>query len=63
MAYNEPVICEVMCIRDQAVVPTISSKQLADGTLVSMPPEDMYPFLDREEFLREMIVKPLDFGN
>ena len=27
--------------------------------LVNRPIEDMHPFLDREEFRREMIVKPL----
>jgi len=28
--------------------------------MVSKPLEDMYPFLDREEFARQMIIKPLD---
>ncbi|MCR5374968.1 MAG: thiamine pyrophosphate-binding protein [Lachnospiraceae bacterium] len=56
MSTDEPVICEVMTIRDQAVIPTISSKKAEDGRLVSMPPEDMYPFLDREELAGEMIV-------
>ncbi len=59
MEYDEPVVCEVMTIRDQAVIPTISSKKAEDGRLVSMPPEDMYPFLDREEFAEEMIVDPV----
>ena len=57
---KEPVICEVMCIRDQEITPTASSVRKADGTMVSKPLEDMYPFLDRKEFLSEMIVKPLD---
>ena len=56
MALNEPVICEVMSIRDQEVVPSVSSKKLSDGRLVSKPIEDMYPFLPREEFEKEMIV-------
>lgn len=58
MEYDETVVCEVMTIRDQAVIPTISSKKAEDGRLVSMPPEDMYPFLDREELAEEMIVDP-----
>lgn len=57
--YNEPIICEIMCIRDQQVLPTVSSKQNSMGQMVSMPIEDMAPFLDREEFLANMIVKPI----
>ena len=60
LAYDGPVICEVMCIRDQEIVPTVASYRKDDGTMVSRPIEDMYPFLCREEFLREMIVRPLD---
>ena len=59
MNYEEPVVCEIMSIRDQEVVPTISSKKMEDGRLVSMPPEDMYPFLERDEFYSEMIVEPV----
>jgi acetolactate synthase-1/2/3 large subunit len=54
-----PVVCEVMCIRDQEIVPTVSSKKLPDGRMVSKPLEDLYPFLDREVFKNEMIVEPL----
>jgi hypothetical protein len=28
--------------------------------MVSLPLEDMYPFLSRDEFKREMIVTPLE---
>jgi acetolactate synthase-1/2/3 large subunit len=59
LAYEGPAICEVMCIRDQEIVPTVASYRKDDGTMVSRPIEDMYPFLDRDEFKREMIVKPL----
>jgi acetolactate synthase-1/2/3 large subunit len=31
----------------------------ADGSFVSKPLEDLFPFLPREEFLANMIVKPL----
>ena len=31
-----------------------------NGILVSKPLEDMYPFLEREEFFNNMIVKPVD---
>jgi acetolactate synthase-1/2/3 large subunit len=34
--------------------------QEADGSFVSKPLEDLFTFLPREEFLANMIVKPLD---
>lgn len=55
-----PALCEVMCIRDQEIIPAVSSLRKDDGTMVSKPLEDMYPFLDRKEFYEEMIIKPLD---
>lgn len=60
LAYVGPAICEVMCIENDTVIPTASSKKREDGTMVSKPLEDMFPFLDREEFLDNMIVKPLE---
>lgn len=59
IAYPKAVLCEVICLRDQEIVPTVASYRKEDGSMVSRPLEDMYPFLDREEFRREMIVKPL----
>ncbi|HBG78305.1 MAG TPA: hypothetical protein DDW84_05585 [Phycisphaerales bacterium] len=60
LAYQGPVLCEVMCIRDQEIVPTVSSLRKDDGTMVSKPLEDMYPFLDRDLFRKEMVIEPLD---
>ena len=59
LQYKGPVICEVMCKKWDAVLPTIGSKKLPDGRLISRPLEDMYPFLDREEFYENMVVTPL----
>lgn len=59
LAYPQAAICEVMCLRNQEIIPTVSSRVKPDGTMVSAPLEDMYPFLDREEFIKEMLVKPL----
>lgn len=59
LAIEGPVLCEVMCIRDQEIVPAVSSKKLADGRMVSKPMEDLYPFLDREVFKKEMIIEPI----
>lgn len=60
LAYEGPVLCEVMCQRDQEVVPCSASSKLPDGRMVSRPLEDMYPFLSREEFKKQMIVRPVE---
>ena len=57
--YPRAVICEAMCDRNQEIIPSVASHKKPDGTMVSRPLEDMYPFLDREEFGREMIVPPI----
>jgi acetolactate synthase-1/2/3 large subunit len=54
-----PVVCDVRVIPDESREPRLSSVQRADGTFVSKPLEDLWPFLDRKEFLANMIVKPL----
>jgi acetolactate synthase-1/2/3 large subunit len=59
-AKEGPILCEVVCPEDQEVIPTVSSAKRPDGSMVSKPIEDMYPFLDREEFTQQMIIKPLD---
>lgn len=55
-----PVICEIMAIPDEIRAPRLSSSQRSDGVMISKPLEDLWPFLDRQEFLSNMIIKPLD---
>ena len=50
-----PLICEIMVNPDYIFSPKLSSKKLADGTMISPSLEDMYPFLPREEFEQNMI--------
>ena len=52
LEYNGPVICEVNCLEHQQIIPTVTSRQLTDGTLVSASIDDMYPFLSKEEMNR-----------
>ncbi|MEY2498924.1 MAG: acetolactate synthase large subunit [Verrucomicrobiota bacterium] len=54
-----PCLCEVLVIEDEPRQPRVSSMQKPDGTMVSKPLEDMFPFLDREEFLSNMIIPPV----
>lgn len=55
-----PVVCDVAIIPDEPRAPRVSSMQMPDGSMVSKPLEDMWPFLDREEFKANMIVNPLE---
>lgn len=55
-----PVICEVMVDPYLQTTPRLSSQVRPDGSIISKPMEDLWPFLDREEFRANMIVKPLE---
>ena len=59
LAMNGPVVCDVSVLPDEIRAPRMQSYQKPDGSFVSKPLEDMFPFLPREEFLANMIVKPL----
>jgi acetolactate synthase-1/2/3 large subunit len=54
-----PVVCDVHVIPDEIRAPRLSSMQRPDGSFVSKPLEDLWPFLEREEFLSNMIVRPV----
>ncbi len=45
-----PVLCNVVVDPEQNFVPKLSSKVLADGSIVSPSMDDMFPFLSREEY-------------
>ena len=59
LSYKGPALVRVRVTPDMEIVPTVSSKMSADGKMVSMPLEDMYPFLPREEFKSLMKISPL----
>jgi acetolactate synthase-1/2/3 large subunit len=54
-----PVVCDVRVLPDELRAPRLQSYQKPDGSFVSKPLEDLFPFLPREEFLANMIVEPL----
>ena len=49
-AVNGLVICEVLQDYDQAIEPRVMSRKLDDGTLVSPVIDDLFPFLDRNDY-------------
>ncbi len=59
LATPGPVLIDVRVIPDEVRAPRLQSYQREDGSFVSKPLEDLFPFLPREEFLANMIVKPL----
>ncbi|MCM1499241.1 MAG: thiamine pyrophosphate-binding protein [Clostridium sp.] len=50
LSTDGPVICEAILDPEQFFAPKLSSKVLPDGKIVSPPIDDMFPFLDREEY-------------
>lgn len=59
LAMEGPVVCDVHVIPDESRAPRLSSVQKPDGSFVSKPLEDLYPFLDRDEFRANMIITPV----
>lgn len=47
--HKGPLLCEIICKKWQTVAPTVTSKTLPDGTMISTPIDDMFPFLSKEE--------------
>ena len=54
--YEGPVVCDVIVPREQEIIPTVASRVNDDGTMSSRPLEDMYPFLDRDEYRSNLYV-------
>lgn len=57
---NEPILCEVMCQPNQVLAPIVTSIKTDDHKLISKPLEDMFPFLERDEFRKNMIIEPME---
>jgi len=55
IGHNGPMLLEVFCCI-QSRYPRLSAIKNDDGTFTNRPFEDMFPFLDREDFKNEMIV-------
>lgn len=53
--HKGPAMCEVVIGNKYIFSPKQSSEKKPDGTMVSKPLEDLYPFLERDEFYSNMI--------
>jgi len=56
---NGPVLCEINMSPNQSLRPKVCSRKRSDGTIISKPIEDMSPPLNRKEFFKNMIIKPI----
>jgi acetolactate synthase-1/2/3 large subunit len=59
IAGGEPVLCEIMLRKHETLAPKVAAVPRADGTIISMPLEDMSPLLSLEELRAEIgVVNP-----
>ena len=56
---DKPLLCEVMCVEEQPFI-GVSAAKNSRKRFVNRPLEDQAPWLNREDFLNEMIVEPID---
>lgn len=56
-----PVICDLNISENQPVQPKQGAFNRPDGKTVPRPIEDMLPYIDREEFEKDMIIEPIPF--
>jgi acetolactate synthase-1/2/3 large subunit len=54
LSTHGPVVCDVIMAPEQFTQPKVSSRQQTDGKMMTMPMEDLWPFLDRDEFHKIM---------
>lgn len=60
LAEPGPFVCEIMMPDNQPLIPRLSSLKKPDGSITAKPLEDLFPFLDRKEFMENMIVEPIE---
>jgi acetolactate synthase-1/2/3 large subunit len=59
LAQPGPFICDVHVVANEALAPKSAALPQPDGSIISMPLEDMSPLLPRDE-LRENMLVPFD---
>lgn len=52
---QQACLCEVFLDLKQQFAPKLTSRKLADGSMITSPLEDMAPFLDRDELANNML--------
>jgi acetolactate synthase-1/2/3 large subunit len=60
LSHSGPVVCDVHLFPEETRQPRLSAFQRPDGSLVSKPLEDLWPYLDRQEFQANMLIPVLE---
>ena len=60
LSADGPALLDIRVPVEEDRRPRLGNYQKPDGTMASKPLEDLFPFLDREEFLQNMIIPPLE---
>ena len=55
-----PVLCEVLLPPTHVTAPKASVYKKEDGSFAARPMEDLAPFLDRDEFAKNMYIEPIN---
>ncbi len=51
-----PYVLDVVTPAEQLIIPTVASRVNPDGSMSSRPLEDMFPFLDRDEYHHNLLI-------
>jgi len=62
MHFKSPVLIDVRLVKNETLIPKVSALPQKDGSILSMPLEDMSPLLSLETLKNEMIVDLLDMS-
>jgi acetolactate synthase-1/2/3 large subunit len=55
LSSDRNILCDVVLCKNYIFQPKLSSKKLADGSMMSKPLEDMFPFLEQKELESNII--------
>src|SRR3989344_2794481 len=50
-----PIVCEVIMEKDQQQIPKFLNRKTPEGKTIPTPLEDLYPYLDAQEFAENMV--------
>ena len=56
LAHEGPILCDIRVTENEALWPKVATVLQPDGSLLSMPLEDMTPLLPRDELRAQMLV-------
>lgn len=54
LSMKGPVLCEVIAMRDQKIIPAVISVKLDDGRMRSAPLHNMFPHISEETLMKEL---------